>query len=450
MNEAEYLIIGAGPTGLGAATRLMEKGLDYHVLEAGSQFGGLAASYVDEAGFTWDQGGHVQFSHYKTFDRYMELALGADGWLTHQRESWVRFRNRWVPYPFQYNLHRLAAEDRDRCLAGLESAKGGQPGSFGEWIDQSFGAGIANLFMRPYNFKVWAVAPEQMDCQWMGERVAAPDMDKVLRAIETGEDNKSWGPNATFRFPKHGGTGAIWKAVAGELPEDSCSYGDEVISVDAANRSVRTRAGRMLTYDTLISTMPLDVLAGMCPGVVASGAAERLVFTSTHVVGIGLQGAPPESLRGKCWMYFPGANSPYYRVTVFSHYSPYNVPKPGEQWSLMAEVSESVHKPVKQETLIEDTLRGLQEDGLISEMDQVISTVHRVLPRGYPVPFLGRDGVVDPMLRAFEAAGIYSRGRFGAWKYEVSNQDHSFMQGRECVDRIHDGGAPEFEPTLLS
>ena len=32
--------------------------------------------------------------------------------------------------------------------------------------------------------------------------------------------------------------------------------------------------------------------------------------------------------------------------------------------------------------------------------------------------------------------GVFSRGRFGAWKYEVSNQDHSFMQGVELVNQL--------------
>ena len=43
---------------------------------------------------------------------------------------------------------------------------------------------------------------------------------------------------------------------------------------------------------------------------------------------------------------------------------------------------------------------------------------------------------------ALEARGVYSRGRFGAWKYEVSNQDHSFAQGVECIDHLR-SGAPE-------
>ena len=47
--------------------------------------------------------------------------------------------------------------------------------------------------------------------------------------------------------------------------------------------------------------------------------------------------------------------------------------------------------------------------------------------------------------KALRAASILSRGRFGAWKYEVSNQDHSFMQGVEAADHVLTGS---HEPTF--
>ena len=460
MIRARLLIIGGGPTGLGAATRAGEHGMDWQLLEAAPAPGGLASSFVDEHGFTWDLGGHVQFSHYKTFDRHMDLALGPDGWIEHRRESWIRFKNRWVPYPFQLNLHRLDPADRDRCLAGLQAANGDRPlqktgdrpRNFGEWVRSVFGEGIAELFMNPYNFKVWACPLEGMDHHWIGERVAVPEMEEVMRAIRNGEDHKSWGPNATFRFPRHGGTGAVWKAVAERLPAERCHYGDPVVRIDPGAKVVETRSGLRVGYGDLLTTLPLDDLIHLCPGVVPPETAGKLVSSATHIVGVGLRGQAPSELSGKCWMYFPEAHSPYYRVTQFSHYSPHNVPRPGEQWSLMAEISESPHKPVQSGTLVAETLRALAADGMIPDPGAVIGTTHRRLPKGYPTPFLGRDKVVDPVLRAFEAVDIYSRGRFGAWKYEVSNQDHSFAQGYECVERLRQsggkGGGEAFEPTL--
>jgi hypothetical protein len=68
---------------------------------------------------------------------------------------------------------------------------------------------------------------------------------------------------------------------------------------------------------------------------------------------------------------------------------------------------------------------------------------HRRLEHGYPTPSLGRDRALAALLPALAARGIFSRGRFGAWKYEVSNQDHSFAQGVEVVDRWLCGGAEE-------
>jgi hypothetical protein len=105
---------------------------------------------------------------------------------------------------------------------------------------------------------------------------------------------------------------------------------------------------------------------------------------------------------------------------------------------------------VNRDTVVEECLRAFVEDRLLPDRGQVCSVAYKFLPQGYPTPFLGRDAVVDPALRRFEEAGIFSRGRFGAWKYEVANQDHSFAQGYECAERLlHDGG-PEYEPTLFT
>src|SRR5688500_3856383 len=92
-------IVGAGPTGLGAAYRLAQLGhSDFTVYERNTWAGGLAGSFRDAAGFTWDIGGHVQFSHYEDFDLAMDATMGSD-WLSHDRESWVWIRDRFIPYP---------------------------------------------------------------------------------------------------------------------------------------------------------------------------------------------------------------------------------------------------------------------------------------------------------------------------------------------------------------
>lgn len=463
--KVQYLIIGAGPTGLGAALRLEEHGADWHLLEATDTFGGLASSFVDDAGFTWDHGGHVQFSHYEAFDRYMDLGLGVDGWLSHRRESWIWIRNRFVPYPFQYNLHHLDAEDRWSCVEGLyhawmrehgqgAGARGAEtghdrPDSFAAWMPATFGAGVTDLFMRPYNAKVWAYSAERLDVNWVGERVAMPDFRDVVKSICLKEDQVAWGPNAHFRFPARGGTGAVWKALGERLPPDRVSMRRSVTAIDAGAGTVTTAEGDTWSYEALLSTMPLDRLIRIAPTVVPAERAGELLYSATNVVGVGLEGQPPEHLSSTCWIYFPESNSPYYRVTVFSNYSPNNVPKPGEQWSLLTETSESCEKPVDQADLIDDTVRALKEDRLISDGTKILSTVHRRLKQGYPTPFKGRDAIVDPILRTFEGKGIYSRGRFGAWKYEVANQDHSFAQGYEWVERMIQGGDASHEPTLF-
>lgn len=55
-HHVDYVELGAGPTGMGAATRLHDKGVDWLMLEKESHFGGLSMSFKDDCGFTFDLG----------------------------------------------------------------------------------------------------------------------------------------------------------------------------------------------------------------------------------------------------------------------------------------------------------------------------------------------------------------------------------------------------------
>jgi protoporphyrinogen oxidase len=445
--NVDILVIGAGPTGLGVAWRLDASGFkDWHLCEAAPAPGGLAGSVVDEHGFTWDLGGHVQFSHYQYFDDLMDDLLGPDGWLYHQRESWVWLRDRFVPYPFQLNLHRLPEAEQHACVRGLISAARSAaaadrlPPTFADWIDRAFGPGIADVFLRPYNWKVWAHPLDTLAWHWIGDRVATVDLPRVVRNIAARRDDVSWGPNNQFRFPRRGGTGAIWRALGERLVRRNAArmtFGTRAASIDTAKRQVTFANGSSIRYERLITTMALDdfVSRSDLAFALAKPAAD-LKYSSTHVIGVGLTGPMPASLDGKCWMYFPENDCPFYRVTVFSHYSPNNVPDIRRHWSLMAEVSESAAKPVDSQTVVRDTVNGMLATRLVERREQVHHTWHRRLERGYPTPSLHRDRGLAAIQPELESRRVFSRGRFGAWKYEVSNQDHSFAQGVECVDRL--------------
>jgi protoporphyrinogen oxidase len=403
-------------------------------------------------------GGHVIFSHYSYFDDLLDRAVGSDGWEYHQRVSYVWLKDRWVPYPFQNNLYCLDEDDKVDCISGLIDAYStrseSKPRNFDEWIVRNMGLGIANLFMRPYNFKVWAYPPDAMQCEWLGERVALVDLKKVTENVMRNKPDAGWGPNAQFRFPKQGGTGSIWKHVAEILPENKLFFNKRITEIDFEKKTVTFSDGPTCIYNKLLTTSPLHQTLTW---IGRPDLAAHLKYSSTHIIGLSLRGKSPHDK--KCWMYYPEANCPFYRCTVFSHYAEGNCPpsdnqlptirradgdpcfvkepQSGPYWSLMFEVSESEVKPVgRPEDVLRETIHGAINTKLIAPDTEIVSIFYKRLELGYPTPSLDRDKGVTEGLRILREKDVWSRGRFGAWKYEIGNQDHSLMQGVEAADNM--------------
>lgn len=434
------VVLGAGPTGLGAAHRLVELGhKDFALYEQTSTFGGLAASHHDDKGFTWDFAVHVAHSHYHYFDRLMEELL-PNGFYQHVRKSWVWEYGTYVPYPFQNNIRHLPGDALWDCLRGLlhrSNAPLTDASTFDDWILTAFGEGIADHFLRPYNKKLWCTDTRDMNRRWIGERVPTVDIERILKNICQKLDDVNWGPNAVFDFPKVGGTGAIWTEMGKRLPSGNVHLNAEIVRIDHACKVVHLADGREDRYDHLISTLPLPELAKLMVAPPLQALTSQLRHTQVQVVCVAVPHPIPADLAEKTWLYCPEDNCCFYRVTPFSTFSPAHTPDPDKWCSFLCEVATPPDKkrPSKEE-VTRRVLEDFNRSGLMQINPAEAHTLVLESKYGYPVPSIKRDDLLDQIHPWLDPHQIYSRGRFGGWKYEVANMDHSVMQGVECVNRI--------------
>jgi len=266
-------------------------------------------------------------------------------------------------------------------------------------------------------------------------------LESVLKNVILELDEVGWGPNRTFAFPAHGGTGEIFRRLASRLA-GHIRYGCAVARIDAAHKTLTTAAGETITYKHLLSTGPLDLLIANQLAAAPEDmrqAAGLLKHNGVYVAGVGARGRAQHQGRAddRCWMYFPEADCPFYRVTNFHNYAPANVPgsDPGRA-ALLCETSFSGHKREDLSRLMDSTIKGLDTVGLLAKDAAVESRFELTVDYGYPVPCLERDLALRTVQPWLESQGIFSRGRFGGWKYEVSNMDHSVMQGVEWAERM--------------
>ena len=408
-----FLVIGAGTTGIGAAVRLTELGIDHLVVDARDQLGGMSGSVTDDAGFTWDLGGHVLHSHFPEFD----AAVAASGIaLNHvTRNGWVWLRgdgpNSLVPTPIQQQLDEMPADLRpDAPVRHLA-----------DYYRNNFGQRLYDTFFEPYNRKMWTLPLEQVDDGWTSLRSGSAVRNVPVLAVA----GTVAVPASTFPYPV-GGTGALWQAVHDRLmTPGSVRLGTRVVQVDAPARRAALDDGTSVDYEFCISTAPVTTALEWIGW---SDRAAGLRASRLHAVGIGYRGRPPAALADKTWLYCPDDTVPWYRATMLSNYDPANA-GPG-RWNVLCEVPTFAATSARE--AVDAVVDSLSRLG--ARPDTVQSRFITTLDHGYPVPTLGRDELLRDADKQLVAQGIYSRGRFGGWRYESSNQDYGYMQGRQAVD----------------
>ena len=302
--------------------------------------------------------------------------LGADGVRWIDRESWIKFEDRYVRYPFQNHLSSLPEQAMIDCLAGLDRVADDRPNrafsNFEEWVLAKFGAGRREALHGPVQPQGLVDSVPEMGLLLdrrarVGRRLAEGDRVDGLQKLT------DWGPNAKFGYPKHGGTLGLWKAVLPYLG-DRVRYKKRAACIDENRHEVVFTDGTKRSYDRLLTTLPLEAFVARlahAPDRVTK-AAKTLLFNRLFSVGIGLSRPCPSD---KNWIYFPNLETPFYRMTYLSNYSPDIVP--GSDTSRYFACSP--RRRTRRSSLCpkgdfgEAVVKGLIDEGILEESDRSAS-----------------------------------------------------------------------------
>ncbi|HJX30689.1 MAG TPA: FAD-dependent oxidoreductase [Thermodesulfobacteriota bacterium] len=441
------VILGAGLCGLSAAYHLEEKGkTDYLVLERDHDVGGLART-VTYDGFSFDHASHILFSGdpYAT-DLICNKLLNGNT-RKQIRQSYCYTAGVYTEYPYQVNNYGLPPAVIAENIMGLIEARyelgwGGPPPHFEAWIYRTFGRGIAKNFMIPYNRRVWAWDLQDMNYDWIADRVPVPNInDVLLGALQPG--HKRYGPNQEFWYPEEGGIEALPRAFLRYIPSERFWLDARVVGIDSVRREVFLADGRRVRYNYLISTLPLPVLINLCGNDVPPSilnAAKGLKCNVVLAVNIGLVGTDFSTTEMMHWIYFPEETTIFHRVGFPGNLSSRMVPSGCS--SIQVEISESVHCPRNRETLIQKSLEDLarvgilkkQETRLTSDGGRVLVAEVMTLNPAYIIYDLQHRENTRTVRDYLGGLNIITRGRFGEWEY--LNMDHVILSGKDAAESI--------------
>ena len=427
METVDYLVIGAGMSGLGFASwlRELEPAARVLVLEGAAETGGYCRT-VEKDGFVWDYSGH--FFHFKHADIEARLRARMPGEdvRTVVKLSSIRYAGRDIDFPFQQNIHQLPHDEFLECLVDVFFAASGRPPnappprSFGEMLDQRLGKGITDKFLRPYNEKLYATDLDRLDVDAMGRFFPHADLADIIGNMRPGgpggalpaspvggrSPGKSAGYNATFTYPA-GGAIRYVRALERDLPADAVRCGEPVTHIDTAARVATTPRGK-IQYRHLVSSAPLPALARMC-----DEPHDASVFTSNKVLVFNL-GFDRKGPAGVHWMYFPDKATVFYRVGWYDNIIETVAGPP--RMSLYVEIGARTDETFDVAALQARVLADLAREGIVTD-HQLVASHHVVLDPAYVHITQASLAETARLRGALAARGVHAVGRYGGWTY---------------------------------
>lgn len=416
IRHVDIAILGAGISGLAAAYKAKILGLEAAVFEAKETGGGLLDNFIVE-GFRFDNAVHLSFAS----ESEVRLIFDQVEYTTHSAESYCFDNGTWLKHPVQNNLYPLDAETKVELITSFIS-RGNQLEAldYESWLRHQYGDKISERYPLRYTRKYWQCEANELSTTWIGNRMRRAELNEILFGSFTDITPNTY-YTKEMRYPKVGG----FKSFIYPLLEGvNIFYSYQATKIDLINKEIEFSNGEILTYDTLISSLPLPVFISLLTNSVPSDvidSTKKLEATSIDLISIGFD----EKIINDLWFYIYDED-----ILASRAYSP-SVKSSDNAPDGCSSIQFEIYNPGRRsqydiEEMKDNTLYALKKLN-ISDGENIIFIHHKHLPWGNVTFKQGMEEHRNRILKYLCDNNIKSIGRFGEWDYFWSNQ--SFLSG---------------------
>lgn len=428
MIQNDFVILGAGLTGLAAASTLGSRSI---VIEKTDRPGGLVKS-ENYNGYWFDHVLHMlHFQKMKDLEAKIKKMLG-DVMHPLFPEAWVETKEGIGRYPLQMHLSSLNPTAIVRILADLAATTFDKtqtpPSNFEEMLRKSFGNYFCELFMLPYNRKVWKRPLSELAPSGFQWNIDHPEFSQVLTgALTSHKEFKAYNSNGWYPRPEPNAQLRGMEVLSKELAKeaDQILLEHEVVKVQLKNRIVVVKHGNELKQfqfnEFCLSTIPLPVLLKLTSDLPSKykSAFDSLSYNRVITVMLSIEGPRPEN-RGH-WRYYGQEDLCFTRLIYMHNFDPLTAPQNG--WGLMTEITEPDELPLRSnKDIMAKVITDVKKANALPDDCQVIDSNLLVVSPAYVVFTDESKKLVEELQSFYESHGVKLLGRYGKWEYSSMAQ----------------------------
>jgi protoporphyrinogen oxidase len=399
MDKYKYLILGAGPSGLSFANRLLANGeKSFLVLEKEAEAGGLCRSKEVDGSPLDIGGGHFLDLKKEEVLKFIFEFLPKKEWNIFKRISTIKLDDCEIDYPFEANIWQFPVKKQIEYLLSISKTGSSRnekmPAKFIDWIFWKLGDKIAQDYMVPYNQKIWSMDLNRLGTYWLYK---LPDVS-LEETLESCLERKPAGKmpaHAQFLYPKKYGYGEVWKRMAQKLGS-KILYNTSVKELDIKKKIIN----QSFSASQIISTIPW--LEYKFTEKIPADIKKAFSFLEYNSVRISYF---PKNQKTKAhWTYYPDLSIPHHR-SLFRHNF---FPKAKGYWTEMNE---------KRASLIKE------------KADYFYTNQY-----AYPLNTIQKPKAIKKVQDYFSQKQIIGLGRWGEWEH--MNSDVAVEKGIALADQL--------------